>query len=728
MADPILFYDSLRFALAIGSITDGVFSESWSSQMDRDSLGSFVHVATSGGLTIFYNGFSGQTRVFRLGVGNPAAVTDYPPGGPVSRFWTHVLPTGDLLFFYNSVDGSGAIASIATGGLVTQTSLGAGALSPGWTHVAAMGNTLLFYDTIRGAAALAIAGHSGFRTLAAYEDGALSQGWTHVVASGDRFLFYNIANGSGAIAAVQDNNLITVDNLEAGQFSTGWTHITGNSDGVLFYNADDGSAVAGRIVPGGFASLKQYPAGNFSAGWTHVLSNSASRLRTPWRAIQGYAWPLSVAPGETLAFSVTTGSPTYVTTCVRFSNAGGPLPMEAIDASAELIETPVLPAETRDGQYQFTDFGPAEGGERWATSFTLTIPDDWNSGVYAMKCEGSGGDLYYMPFIVNPPGGRSARLAVIVNTNTWAAYNWWGGYSRYGLAGTGPAELSVKRPNFILFAANTQNTDQYNCRHLLRGELWLLNWLQENGYEVDLWTDLDFHAGIDRLQEYAGIIVSTHPEYWSVQMMNRLKAYLDAGGCLINLGANGLYDAVDIADDFSRITVYGAYGPGRSNLFRQIGQPESAVLGIAFPWDGDDAGNCPGSRVPYVAVAVDHPFMAGIAEGDVIGAEGWSYDTGGHTGGSAAGWEIDVLDQWSPPLTKVVNVGGLMLHEPFLRILATAKVPRDGSFLDAHLVTYPHAGGGWVFSCGSMAFTGSVPADPKVQQILRNVLDKSLGK
>jgi hypothetical protein len=343
---------------------------------------------------------------------------------------------------------------------------------------------------------------------------------------------------------------------------------------VLFYNAGDGSAVGGRIVPGGFATRKQYPAGGFSANWTHVVSRSSSRLRPPWQAIQGYAWPTSVAPSETVSFYITTGTPSYQTTCVRFRNASGPLPAAAIDANQELIDVPLLPTESRPGHYQFTDFGPAEGGERWQPSFTFDVP---------------------VPFVVNPPAGSAAKLALLANINTWTAYNYWGGYSRYGLG--------------------------------VRGELWLLNWLQENGYDVDVWTDLDFHDGIDGLQGYSAIILSTHPEYWSMKMMDSLKAYLDGGGHLVNLGANGVYDAVDISDDFSSITVYGAYGTGRTNLFRQIGKPESAVLGIAFPWKGDHVGNCPSSRVPYTPVDLGHRFMAGIAAGDEIGAQGWSYPT-----------------------------------------------------------------------------------------------------
>jgi len=120
-----------------------------------------------------------------------------------------------------------------------------------------------------------------------------------------------------------------------------------------------------------------------------------------------------------------------------------PLPAAAIDANQELIDVPLLAPESRPGRYQFTDFNPVEGGERWQPSFTFDVPETWGSGIYAMKCEASDGAVHYVPFVVNPPPGSAAKLALLANINTWTAYNYWGGYSRYVLGGTGPAQFSV---------------------------------------------------------------------------------------------------------------------------------------------------------------------------------------------------------------------------------------------------------------------------------------------
>jgi|SRR6516165_3146338 hypothetical protein len=93
MPDLILFYDAARYALAAGTLADGVFSETWSRQMDRDSLGGFAQVATATDRTIFYNPYSGQSRIFiwapailRCSPTTPSAVR-CPDSGPTCCRW-----------------------------------------------------------------------------------------------------------------------------------------------------------------------------------------------------------------------------------------------------------------------------------------------------------------------------------------------------------------------------------------------------------------------------------------------------------------------------------------------------------------------------------------------------------------------------------------------------------------------------------------------------------------
>src|SRR6266478_2721836 len=378
--DSVLFYDNRGIAdgiyLAAGSIAGGAFKQQWSINTDINAFGSYNRVVGSLDRMLFYNPFSGEAPIFSMGASGFTKLAEYGPDG-LSKFWTHVVEAGSFLFFYNASSGSAAVSVLDARGITTINSYPPGAFSSGWTHVAAMGQTLLFYNFARGAGGLGLIDNGAFRMLHTYERGSFSSGWTHLICSGDRFLFYNIMDGSGAVALVEGNELITVDNLEAGQFTTGWTHLAGNNDGVIFYNAKDGSGVVGRIVPGGFATITPYAAGEFASGWTHVVSLSSSKLRSRWDALQGFAWPPSVRPGEEVAFSVSTAASNYISTCVRFKNTSGSLTSDEIDDNRDLIEVAVGEGEEQAGEYQFTDFSPAEGCEQWNESFQFQVPDAW---------------------------------------------------------------------------------------------------------------------------------------------------------------------------------------------------------------------------------------------------------------------------------------------------------------------------------------------------------------
>ena len=56
-------------------------------------------------------------------------------------------------------------------------------------------------------------------------------------------------------------------------------------------------------------------------------------------------------------------------------------------------------------------------------------------------------------------------------------------------------------------------------------------------------TDEDLHAeGLDLLRALSAcILTGTHPEYHSLRMWDAMQAWLDRGGRLMYLGANGWY-------------------------------------------------------------------------------------------------------------------------------------------------------------------------------------------
>ena len=75
--------------------------------------------------------------------------------------------------------------------------------------------------------------------------------------------------------------------------------------------------------------------------------------------------------------------------------------------------------------------GPLQGApvavER-ATTFRI---GDWPSGLYYARVATPGKGVWYAPFIVRPPRLGTARIAVVLPTNTWQAYNFEDGDSWY---------------------------------------------------------------------------------------------------------------------------------------------------------------------------------------------------------------------------------------------------------------------------------------------------------
>lgn len=671
-------------------------------------------IPLGGGRVLFYDNKSGAAVVGWLTPDGFLSEKPYPAGS--FGTWTNIAPIfregyGRLLF-YNARSGRAAVGFDPT--IATYEE---GTLSPGWTAItpSLSSERILFYNKTTGAGAL------GFDpSWFALGPGSFGKNWTHVASAPtvdgeDVLLFYDADYKAGALGRLSSFGFRTVATYDPGTFGT-WTHLIGYSKGFFFYDRQSGSAALAAIDNERIVTTKTWPAGSMKAGWDTIIRSSNAMQ---FAKLEGYAWPWSAKPGETIDFKVTTDAEAYQATFISFKNADpSKVTARTIEQSEELVELPFGDPVKHVGGMQTSERSPATGAANWNVSFTFTVPRSFESGFYAVKLADSEGDSSYIPFIVQPRDNQRADFAVIVNLSTWNAYNAWGGYSRYSLPHAGPGVFSYHRPlSDVLNPGLSDGAYHYASKHQGRGELWVINWLKEAGFTIDLHTDLDLHEGVINLDSYKALIFSTHPEYLSIKMRNAVETYLSRGGSLLYLGANGFYDAVDIADDLSTLTVYGTYGAGRTHMFRQppLNRPESALLGVAFPWNssGGDIGNNPYSRVAYRCVQTNHPFFngTGLHDGDLFGAEGWCILEGSPSlaGGGASGWECDSRDAHSPS-----------------NVVLLAKGENEGPA--AEMVTYDHAGGGFVFSAGSMTIQGAIPVDPVIQQIVRNVLNAARGR
>jgi len=595
-----------------------------------------------------------------------------------------VEPTGGLLWYQHLV--RTGEARWANGG--TGVQIGSG--WNGFTRVFSGGGGVLY--GIDSAGDLWWYEHLSSEAVASWANNGtgrkIGSGWGQFinVFSGGNGVIYAIAP-DGKLLWYQhlsrDGDAVWANGGTGREIGTGWnhfTHVFSSGDGVVYAIAADGQLL-----------WYEHLSRQGEADWANA--GAAQVIGTGWQmpALEGYCTPLSVAPGATIDFKVSTGADAVSVTYMRLKKqADGALgiPMAAAAlVPGRLKDNPAAAYETHCG---------------WATDISLVIPSNWESGLYAAKCEDTSGFVFYIVFIVRPNPAAKKDFAVLANTNTWTAYNDWGGRSQY----TSPnaAVLTLERPN-----PATSPVDDHQLNHLTRAELWVLAWLEDAGYSFDVYADHDFHEGIAGLSEYKALILHTHPEYWSFEMLDYLEAFLAQGGKLLYLAGNGIYERVQYDSTSRKMILRNGNAANPRWLFREQvpPRPERAVLGVAY--EGDNWSGNMADYAPFAVTLANHPFLqgTGLQNGDLIGASGLN--------GAASGWEMDTSKQ-------------LPGHDPGappgnIQVLAEGTNVGPANDFAGQITYYETGAGGFVFSAGSLTFGGSLAMDSNLQRIVRNVLD-----
>ena len=175
-------------------------------------------------------------------------------------------------------------------------------------------------------------------------------------------------------------------------------------------------------------------------------------------------------------------------------------------------------------------------------AFELNVPGEWRSGYYRVQLIAEHSDCEHFVVIKNPTPGRQAKLALVLATNTYHAYNSWGGMCLYGtddhktsldLKGDRSPILSLDRPfsRYLIaspvkmrlgvrtprgFLENANRADYVLDRVLeLDFPIWepsagFLNswehqfvvWAEANGYELDYFAQYDLDENPECLFPY----------------------------------------------------------------------------------------------------------------------------------------------------------------------------------------------------------------------------------
>ena len=300
---------------------------------------------------------------------------------------------------------------------------------------------------------------------------------------------------------------------------------------------------------------------------------------------------------------------------------------------------------------------------------------DWPSGLYFVRARATNGRVGYAPFIVRPRRLGTQRVAVVLATNTWAAYNFadadgdgWG--DSWYVTGR-HRSVDLRRP-FLDFGVPFRFHDW---------DLEFIAWLNRTGRAVDFLSDDDLDAvasGDELARRYDLVVFPGHEEYVTRHEYDVIERYRNVGGNLAFLAANNLYRRVDRVG-----TTLVRRAP-----WRTLGRPESAVVGVQYV-GSDHGGRQAGYTVTGTVIAPWAFDGTGLVDGDVFGRYGI---------------EIDARTPASPRGIQ------LLAHIPDLL----------GARRTAEMTYYETPAGAKVFAAGAINFAASL-GDTAVDRLLTNV-------
>jgi hypothetical protein len=207
---------------------------------------------------------------------------------------------------------------------------------------------------------------------------------------------------------------------------------------------------------------------------------------------------------------------------------------------------------------------------RHAPRRTLAIRlGSWPSGLYFARVSTADGRLAFAPFVVRPRTIGEHRVAVILPTLTWQAYNFrdddGDGASDTWYADRRRRSLRLARPF----------RDRGVPLRFRSYDLPFLHWLAWNQRPVDYLAQADLERISDarRLRRaYDLIIFPGHHEYVTSREFGLMMGFRNLGGNLMFLSANNFFWRVERDGSILRLIA----------MWRDLGRPEAALVGVQY--------------------------------------------------------------------------------------------------------------------------------------------------
>jgi N,N-dimethylformamidase beta subunit-like, C-terminal len=303
---------------------------------------------------------------------------------------------------------------------------------------------------------------------------------------------------------------------------------------------------------------------------------------------------------------------------------------------------------------------------------------DWPSGLYYARLA-AGVRVGYAPFVLAPRALGEHRVAVVLPTQTWQAYNFsdddGDGHPDTWYAGWSSSTARLHRA--FLNRGVPPHYGHYDAPFLA--------WLAATHRVADFLSDEDLRTlgnGRALAEAYDLVVFSGHHEYVTSHEYHVVTQYRNLGGNLAFLSANNFFWKITIAHGvMTRIAEW-----------RDLGRPEAALIGVQYR--GNDRGTHRGPWELTAAATTTTPWLLTQVDGAATGEVG------------LGGIEIDATAPSSPPSTRVL-----------------AEIPNlFGPGFTAQMTYYQTQAGAKVFAAGAFSLADGVQ-DPPIAQLVANIWD-----
>jgi hypothetical protein len=444
--------------------------------------------------------------------------------------------------------------------------------------------------------------------------------------------------------------------------------------------------------------------------------------------VEGYTDRLSYQPGEKIRFHVSTTAPKWSLEIAR------------LGAKSEVV----LTKNDIGGAAHPTPANASSHGCHWPVALELPVPEGWRTGYYdvTLRAADQGGEFTQrgrrtaeskLFFVVRPAKpGSGSKILLQLTTNTYNAYNNWGGHSLYAFHARN--KLQGTRVSF----------DRPLAGQFRNWELPFVAWAERNGYALDYAVNSDLEFRPEILKHYKLVLSVGHDEYWSAAMRDHLESFIsdggnvaffsgntccwqvrseDAGRALVSYKQTFVLDPVFQTKDHRLLATLWSH--------QLVARPENRLTGVGFLYGGyhRSHGQFMQGEAAFTVYRPDHWLFAstGLKQGDRFGGKN-----------TIVGYECDGCElTWNDKLPQPTHRDGT--PETFV-VLGTCparwhaddalwydRFPRDadGAPATGSAVMGVYTRGGTVFTAGTTDWAhGLTGDDPAVEQITRNILDR----